>query len=123
MFGRKQESIFETDDKLIIFDHDQKTSDIKPVTNITEDSVICAGHHKVPYTDCEVTNSTTGRNFFYRAPSESITETKKLAQLERSTVLKQITGYQPKEEEKSDSNKLFMWGVIFLLIVGLLFFS
>lgn len=91
----EDEFLMETSDILIIFDNDKKTSDIRTITSVTEDAVIVAGYYKVPLLDCEITVGADGRNFFYRAPSQSIEETQRLAQLEMSTVLTQITAYQP----------------------------
>lgn len=110
----------ETDDLLIVFDHDKKTSDIKHVTDITDDAVICVGYYKVPLADCEVTVGETGRNFFYRAPSRSIQETERLAQLEMNTVLSQITAYQPPVLPSSlDWTKGILLALIFIAFIVL----
>jgi len=117
-----EEYIFETTDILIVFDNDKKTSDIKTVTQVTEDSVIVAGFYKVPLEDCEITTGKEGRNFFYRAPSQSVLETGRLAQLEMNMVLEQITAYKPPMLPTSmDWTKGLMFGAIFLLIIGLIF--
>lgn len=91
----EDEFTMETNDLLIVFDDTARTSDIKRITTITEDSIICAGYYKVPLLDCEITTGAEGRNFFYRAPRQSITETQRLAQLEKNMVLNQITAYKP----------------------------
>ncbi|CDQ42130.1 hypothetical protein [Virgibacillus salexigens] len=120
MFRKKEEDEFtlDTTDVLIIFDNDKKTSDINTVTSVTDDSVIVAGVYKVPLSDCEITVGRDGRNFFYRAPSRSITETERLAQLEMNTVLTQITAYQPPILPSSiDWTKGLLFGLIFIAII------
>lgn len=124
LFNRRNEDEqynFETTDILIVFDDEKKTSDIKTITQVTEDSVIVAGSYKVPLLDCEITTGKEGRNFFYRAPSQSIKETGRLAELEMSMVLEQITAYTPPIPPSSmDWQKGLMFGTIFLLIIGLM---
>lgn len=119
-FKRKEEDefIFETTDILIVFDNDNKTSDIKTITDFTEDSVIVAGHYKVPILDCEITTGKEGRNFFYRAPSRSIEETGRLAQLEMNMVLEQITAYKPPIPPTSmDWTKGLLFGLVFIAFI------
>ncbi|MBG9585545.1 hypothetical protein [Cytobacillus firmus] len=119
-FKRKEEDefIFETTDILIVFDNDNKTSDIKTITDFTEDSVIVAGHYKVPILDCEITTGKEGRNFFYRAPSRSIEETGRLAQLEMNMVLEQITAYKPPTLPSSiDWMKGLLIGLLFVAFI------
>src|SRR5690625_6116709 len=89
MLGRKRD-LEETDDILVVFDDEQRTSDIKRITDITEEAVIVMGEYKVPIGDCELTTGQDGRVFFYRAPSKSIKETKRLAELEKNHVLREI---------------------------------
>jgi hypothetical protein len=124
MFGFKKkddEFSFETNDILIVFDDDNKTSDIRRITEITEDSVIVAGYKIVPLLDCEVTTGKEGRNFFYRAPSRSVQETGRLAQLEMNMVLEQITAYKPPVPPTSmDWTKGLLFGGIFLCVIGLI---
>lgn len=120
LFKRKEEDefLFETTDILIVFDNDNKTSDIKTITDFTEDSVIVAGHYKVPILDCEITTGKEGRNFFYRAPSRSIEETGRLAQLEMNMVLEQITAYKPPIPPSSmDWTKGLLFGLLFIAFI------
>ncbi|MFP3674963.1 hypothetical protein SB724_19190 [Bacillus sp. SIMBA_031] len=108
----------ETDDLLIVFDEDSKTSEIHRISDFREDRIIVTGVHSIPLQDCEVTNSVEGRHFFYRAPQKSIAETKRLAQMEKSMVLSQITHYKPREEQKNmDLNKIFLMIIVFVLIL------
>lgn len=125
MFGlarsKKKDEIFpETSDILIVFDNDKKTSDIQRINEFTETSAIVTGKYNVPIEDCEITNSIEGRNFFYRAPSRSVEETKRLAQLEKSIVLTQITNYRKvDEEQKTDMTKMLL--IITIMIAFMMF--
>ena len=124
LFKRKKdeddEYIFETSDLLIVFDDEKKISDINRVTAVDEDAVIVAGLYKVPLEDCEITTGKEGRNFFYRAPSKSITETQRLAQLEISTVLEQVTAYRPPVPPNNlDGTKIILFGLILVAFIVL----
>lgn len=110
---------FETNDLLIVFDDEKKTSDIKRVTSVMDGSVTVAGYYKVPLLDCEITTGEGGRNFFYRAPNQSIVETERLAQLEESMVLSQITAYKPPVLPNAiDWTKGLLFAGLFLCIIG-----
>ncbi|MGG0718392.1 hypothetical protein ABE096_12480 [Robertmurraya massiliosenegalensis] len=112
------EYLFETTDLLIVFDDDKKISDIHRVTAIEEDAVIVAGTCKVPLEDCEITTGKEGRNFFYRAPSQSIRETERLARLEMSMVLEQVTAYRPPVPPNNlDGTKIFLFGLVFVAFI------
>ena len=122
LFTRKKdennEYSFETNDLLIVFDMDNRTSDINPVTEITEEAVTVDGMYKVPLADCEITTGRDGRNFFYRAPHESIKETERLAALEQSMVLSQITSYEPPIPPNSiDWTKGLLFGLVFIAFI------
>lgn len=120
LFRKKEEMLEETNDLLIIFDDEKKISDVQKVTDIDENSVTVRGMYKVPLEDCEITNSPTGRNFFYRAPTQSITETKRLAQLEKAIVLQHITSYKPPVQNEIDFMKI---GLLAAIIVAFLMFG
>jgi|SRR5690625_69014 len=120
MLGRKRD-LEETDDILVVFDDEQRTSDIKRITDFTEDAIIVMGEYKVPIGDCELTTSEGGRVFFYRAPSQSIKETKRLAELEKNHVLKEIANYRYQEEKSFDLSKIGMLAItlVSVLMLGL----
>lgn len=123
-FTKKEEDdfAFETRDILIVFDDEQKTSDICTISHIDHESVIVAGKYKVPILDCVVTTGLDGRNYFYNAPTQSIVETKRLADLERSMVLEQITNYRPPVIPGSlDWVKVILAILLFIAIIGLMF--
>jgi hypothetical protein len=73
----------------------------------------------VPLLDCEISTGRDGRNFFYRAPSQSIRETERLARLEQSMVLSQITAYKPPILPNSiDWTKGLLFAIIFVCVIG-----
>lgn len=119
---KKKEEAFITEDYLIVFDDEKRTSDINLITDIQEDKVMVDGLYSVPLYDCEITNGRMGRNFFYRAPTRSITETQRLAQLEFNTVIKQVTAYRPPVLPGSmDWTKGLLFGALILAIIVMAF--
>lgn len=121
LFGRKKEEDYylETEDYLVIFDDEQKTGDIVKVTAITEDAVIAHGRYKVPYHDCVLTTGTEGRIFFYNAPTQSIKETKRLAELEKNYIIREIANYRYDEDKPFDFNKIALLGVTLISVLML----
>lgn len=127
IFGlkKKKEDVFEdleTDDLLIIFDNDNKTSKIERVSYIKDGTIYVTGRHAIPEADTVMTNGDEGRVFFYKAPEQSIAETRRLAQLEKSMVLNQITAYKPPEQPNSmDWTKVLLFGLVFVafIVMGL----
>lgn len=119
MINRKKEEELwpETNDLLIVFDDDKKTSEIHRISEIKEDRVFVRGYYNIPIEDCEITNSFEGRHFFYRAPSQSIKETARLAKLEQSIVLQQVTNYKPVNNNRPDMNKIMLFIALLVLII------
>lgn len=114
----KDEIFSETDDILIVFDDENKTSDIKRITEIKEGTIYVTGQYAVPLLDCDITTGVEGRNFLYRAPSQSVRETQRLAQLEKSIVLNQITAYKkPIPPASMDWTKGLLFGLVFIAFV------
>jgi hypothetical protein len=124
MFKKKKDDEFypETSDILIVFDDENKTSDIRRIDEIREGTIYVTGKYAIPLEDCEITTGQEGRNFFYRAPSQSILETIRLAHLEQSIVLNQITAYrQPVPPAAMDWTKGMLFGLVFVafIVMGL----
>lgn len=120
---RTEEDFFaETDDVIVIFDNENKTSVIERVSEIRDGAIYVTGKHAVPIEDVEITNGIEGRIFFYRAPAQSVAETRRLAALEQSMVLNQITAYRPPELPNSmDWTKALLFGLVFVafIVIGL----
>lgn len=113
-----EEFFADTDDIIVVFDDDNKTSVIERVSEIRDGVIYVTGRHAVPIEDAEMTNGVEGRIFFYRAPAESISETRRLAALERSMVLNQITAYSPPQQPNSmDWTKALLFGLVALAFI------
>lgn len=122
MFAKKKQDDYfpESNDVLIVFDNDQKTSHIRRITEIRENTVYVTGEYAIPVADCEITNSDEGRNFFYRAPAKSIEETQRLANLEKSMVLRHITEYKDDPPEgQADLTKIML--IVTIIIAFIVF--
>lgn len=124
MFGllkRKDEEEFtlDTEHRLVVFDDDKLTVDIVYITEINDSGIVAAGKYVVPQDDCEVAKSPDGLVYFYRAPKESVQETQRLARLEQSIVLSQITQYKPAQKENPNLDMKF-WAIAFLLFVAII---
>lgn len=119
LFNNKNDEFsLDTTDTLVVFDHDSNSAEIVRVTTVDSEAIISAGRFKVPIADCEIATGVEGRVFFYRAPTESITETKNLARLEYNTVLNQITSYKPPVPPTSmDWTKGLLFGLLFVAII------
>lgn len=118
--NEENEYNFPTNDLLIIFNDEKRTSDINHITSITDNAIKVDGLYSVPLEDCEITTGKDGRNFFYRAPTQSIVETERLAKLEMNTVLEQITSYKPPVLPGSlDWTKGLLIGLIFISLIVL----
>lgn len=121
---KKQDEEFfaETDDVIVVFDDDNKTSVIERISYIKDGVIYVTGKHAVPLEDAVLTNGVEGRIFFYKAPEESVVETRRLAALERSMVLNQITAYKtPVEPSSMDWTKALLFGLIFVafIVIGI----
>lgn len=111
--------LFDTGDRLIIYNTDQRTVDIVPVTGVTDTQVESIGRYIIPKQDVSVHVSDFGRVYTFEAPQKIVEETERLARLEQSIVLKQITNYKP-EEEINPNSDLYKWALIFLLFVAII---
>lgn len=115
----EEETFFETEHRLIVYNMDQLTTDIYIVTTVDDEKVIAAGRCAVPKADCTVTVSEFGRVYTYQAPNNVIEETERLAKLEQSIVLQQLTNYKAPKEP--NPNLDFMkWALVGLLFVAII---
>lgn len=116
---KEDEAFFaETDDLVVIFDDENRTSVIERISEIRDGNIFVTGKHAIPVEDTEISNGVEGRIFFYRAPAESIAETRRLAALEQSIVLTQITSYKtPQPATNMDWTKAMLFGLVALAFV------
>jgi len=107
-----------TNDILIVFNSENKTSEIHYVDHVDNEKVNVDGRFSIPITDLEVTTGEHGRNFFYRAPTKSITATENIAKLEKTVVLEKIANFKPQEDNaKKDLTKVALFGLVFFAFV------
>lgn len=116
---KEDEDFFaETDDVVVIFDKENRTAVIERISEIRDGNIYVTGKHAVPVGDTEISNGVEGRIFFYGAPEASITETRRLAELERSIVLSQITAYKtPQPPGSMDWTKAALFGLVALAFI------
>jgi hypothetical protein len=124
MFANKQEEEAGIRDVMVIFSTDG-TADIAPIVEITEERVLAVGEveYSVPTGDLKVYIGRRGRIFSYKATEENITDVKRLASLERSIVLRQITMFEKESrptENKLPIGKIIAIGAAVLLLIILL---
>ena len=110
-----EEQIF---DRLIIYD-DGGNCEIYDVDEITADAICVHGHVSVPKEDCDAFVSNDGRVWICSAQRQYVQETARLAQLEQSIVLRQITQYKadPTPNPNLDFTKWAAFGVAIIAII------
>lgn len=115
---KEDENFFDLDDRLIIYENDGHNCEIYNVTEVNDQAVIAAGRAVVPKEECHVSTSAEGRIWLFNAPKAHVHEVERLARLEKSIVLQQITNYKPEPKENPNSDLRF-WAVIGLLFVAI----
>lgn len=105
-------------DLLVVFSTDG-TADIAPIREISEERILAAGEveYCVPAGDTKVYIGRYGRIFSYPATEENISDTKRLAALERSTVLKQITMFEKERIEPAGKLPIGKLMIVVAIIV------
>jgi hypothetical protein len=124
IFGGREEEKNTIQDVMVIFSTDG-TADIAPIVEITEERVLAVGEveYAVPLGDLKVYIGRRGRIFSYKATEENISDTKRLAALERSTVLRQITMFEKEArptENKLPIGKIIAIGAVILIVIIML---
>ncbi|MGF0472471.1 hypothetical protein ACQQ6W_23350 [Lysinibacillus fusiformis] len=116
---KEEENFLDLDDRLIIYENDGHNCEIYYVTEVNDESVIAAGRAVVPKGDCSVSTSSEGRIWLYNAPKAHVHEVERLARLEQSMVLQQITNYKPEPKENPNLD-LKHWALVGLLFVAII---
>lgn len=121
LFNKKSETdVFEmSTDRLIVMDVEKRTSDVVYIDDADDMSITSTGRYKVPRGDCDVFTSPEGLVYILKADAQYVQETKRLAALERSVVLAQLTQYKPEPKENPNLD-MFKWGLFFLLFVAII---
>ena len=120
LFNKKEDEFnTQLEDRLVVIDIEQRTSDIVHLDEITDEHVMATGRYVIPREDCTVTTSPEGRVWIVKAETKIITELARIARLEQSTVLKQLTNYRPPETVNPNAD-MFKWGLFALLFVAII---
>lgn len=122
LFRREEES----KDLLISIDPGTNTADVVPVTDVNHERVLGGtldgAGYSIPIEDCKVYTGRKGRIFIHQAPTEIISETRRLAALEKSIVLQQITKYREKPiDDRIDVMKYVLIGILGLTLMIMAF--
>lgn len=120
LFNKKQteEQQDYYEDRLVVIETDSTVCEIFDDVTVDEESLNARGARelKVPKADCIVKVSEMGRVWIYNAPHQHVQTTERLAALERSTVLKQLTMYKP-EDPPNPNTDLRFWAVVGIAII------
>jgi hypothetical protein len=106
---------------LIVLSEDG-TAEILPVADKNEERILAGqdGEIAVPIGDLMKYNGKRGRIWVYPSTIDNITDCHRIANLEQSTVLKQITHYVPQAVEplKSfDLTKMLLFGLVVIELI------
>ena len=121
MFGIMQQrnnDTYEPRDTLAVFKEDG-TAEIVPVVTINDERLLAGPYagdgeqYSIPLEHLKSFTGPTGRIFLYPTTVENVTDCQRIAALERSTVLRQITHFDQQTviEEKKPINKLVLFGI------------
>lgn len=122
MLSKLRQAPPESRDKLIII-NENGTADIASVYDqdhekITADSI--TGDYTVPLADLKAYSSSRGIIYVYPSTQENIEDCQRLAALEKSIVLRQVTQYEKiidPNDEKTDFGKIFLYVLIVILVI------
>lgn len=108
-------------DKLIII-NDNGTADIASVYDQDHERVMASsatGEYSVPLADLKAYAGSRGIIYTYPATHENIEDCQRLAELEKSIVLRQITQYEKPDpmDSKLDFKQVFLYILIFILVI------
>lgn len=126
MIGKLQKDASPMDQLVIM--QDNGTADIANVIDIDHERIFASSStqdYSVPTSNVTSYVGGRGRIYVVAAPTEYVDDTKRLAQLEISKTLAQITHYKDNvnaEDKKSISlREILSYVTIFILILGLIF--
>lgn len=101
-------------DRVVILEHDGRMAEILTVEDINEERILIPGY-SIPWQDTKEYISPEGRVFVVNAPEDYIKETKHLASVEMSTVIKHAVQYERMKPEKVEFSKFMPWIVVLLM--------
>ncbi|MED2258282.1 hypothetical protein ABEO98_21630 [Brevibacillus parabrevis] len=116
-FLKTEEKPTQLQDRVIIFDEDQKTCEILKVEAMNEE-VVRTADRTIPRADLSLTLSKQGRVFVLNGSTKYIEHTEHLARVEKNTIIRQIAQYnKPMTDLKTDWTKLALLGALVLVSI------
>ncbi|MBE3553575.1 MAG: hypothetical protein IMW85_00885 [Thermicanus sp.] len=116
MIGSKRQEQ-ETMDTIVIFDTESGMADIRPVLSVDHEKVQAEGY-SVPIGDTKAFTGRRGRIFAVNAPADATSDYRRIAELEKSTVLRQITRYTDNTKDQPiDFLKYILIGIIAVMAI------
>lgn len=113
-------------DRLVIIENNG-TADIARIYDQDDNCLYAEStnhDYAVPIADVKAYVGPTGRIYVIGAESEYVTDTRRLAALEKSIVLRQVTHFEREKEEdkrKLDIKQLMLYCLIGALLLGVIF--
>lgn len=112
-------------DKLVVIDADG-TADIATVFTIDDNHLEAESinhDYSIPLADCKTFVGPMGRIFVLQADNDYVSDTRRLAALEKSIVLRQVTQFDKDREVKKgiDYKQIALYALIGVLLLGVLF--
>lgn len=118
----RQPEPYAPQDVLCIFKEDG-TAAIAPVVEINDERIFAEsldGNYAIPLGDVRSFTGPKGRVFLYPTSVENVTDCQRIAALERSTVLRQITHFAPEENEVMGRLPIGKIAMVFIGIFALI---
>jgi len=113
-------------DRVVIIE-ENGCADIATVYDTDDHAVYAASaaqDYAIPIADLRAHVGPSGRIFVLAAESDYVRDTERLAALEKSIVLRQVTHYAKPPEDDSSGFKIrdiLMYALIFVLVLGVIF--
>lgn len=113
-------------DKLVVID-ENGTADIASVFDRDDQKIYAesSSHdYAVPMGDCKVHVGSIGRIYVLQADSDYVSDTQRLAALEKSIVLRQVTQFERErtnDKKGIDIKQIMLYALIGVLLLGVIF--
>lgn len=124
MIGRLRKTVVERD-RIVIFE-ENRTADIAVVYDRDDTTLYASSatqEYAVPLGDVQTYVGDAGRIYLLGAEPDYVRDTERLAALEKSIVLRQITMFQQPPDEKNGLNvqKIMLYALIGILLLAVVF--
>lgn len=120
MFGRSRE--VERPSDILVVLSDQGTADIANVHEISDKSIVASSsehEYTIPVGDVrQYVGGPSGRTLVYAASLDNVQDTQRLAELERSIVLRHITQFTKPDELQSKT--ISIRDILLYILIGIL---